>query len=111
MKKMLLLALFMLSINTYAASQPKNEDDESHIVKPEVATSVYRARHITYSENLDTLVCLDKYKYDWRDDTCKDKDGKNQWRTIKQVTPANKTYVGFKSTSAGSSHVIDIYWK
>lgn len=109
----MMMAMLLVTVNVYAgvASQPKNEQEKSGIVTPDIAIGVYRTDKFNYDESMNIVICMQDYQYDYYKKTCTDMQGKNKWKFITQVPPKAKTYVGFKSISQGSSHVIEIYWK
>lgn len=114
MKKIILVvAMMVASMSAYAgsSSNPQNEQENSGIVTPDVATGMLRIYSFNYDESMNILVCIDPYKYNYNNKSCVDNNGKNKWRYLSQVPPKNKKYVGFKSVSQGGSHFIEVYWK
>jgi hypothetical protein len=86
------------------------KDHNNGIVTPDVAENMFRTSYFVQSPK-GILVCVDTYS-EKNGVTCT-KDGKNAWRSMRNSVPAGKTYVGFKSITAGSygSHFIEVYWK
>lgn len=116
MKKLLtcfVIASTLLPVTTSAksSSHPKegSRNDNTGIVTPDVAENMFRTKYFTQSEQ-GILICRDLYTSE--KNTCT-KNGKNAWRSMKNSVPSGKTYVGFKSVTAGSYgyHYIEIYWK
>lgn len=111
----LALALLVASVSAFAGSTPKNEQEQTGIVTPEVATGMMRIYRYTYDKDMNILVCPRgmEYEHDFRTDVakCQNEKRENQWRKMENYVPVGKKFVGFKSVSQGSSHALEIYWK
>jgi len=113
MKKIIALTLMIASMSAYAASTPKNAEEKNSIITRDVATSMWRTNYVEYDKDLNILVCPRNMLFAYKDpyNTCLNKEGKSAWVKMEQIVPKGKEFVGFKSVTQGSSHIIEIYWK
>lgn len=116
MKKIsIFFTMLVTSMSAIAATTPTSYEDNTSIITPQIATSMYRTNRFTYDKDMNILICPHGMKYDYyvttNIETCKNSNNENKWIKMENYVPAGKKFVGFKSTSQGGSHMIEIYWK
>ncbi len=114
MKKFgMMMVLLMASMGAYAASSPKNAEENKNVITPDFATGMWRTSYYEYDAELNILVCPRGMTFAYGNpyNTCTNLQGKSVWVKMENIVPKGKKFVGFKSVSQGSSNVIEIYWK